>query len=587
MAVRSGMRLSIESRGTWLLYTLAFGVIVLLLWALESARLITPRGIGYVFMTLTVLIYAAIGVLSRTNRLEEYYVAGRRIPAVFNGMATASDWMSAASFISMAGLVYALGYEGLAYIMGWTGGYVLLAVFLAPYLRRLNAYTIPDFVAVRYGEGWPRVVAVLSAILVSLTYLVAQVTGVGVVVSRFIGLPFEIGVFVGLLGIMVCSFLGGMRAVTWTQVAQYIILIVAYLVPVIALSARFTGVPFPQLMYGRALQAIAELEPKLGITKQYLQPFNDWNPLMFIAFTLVLMTGTAGLPHILVRFYTVPSVRQARYSVAWALFFIFLLYFTAPAYAAFARWEILSQVVGQAIHSLPNWVASWARTGLLTITDANRDGILQFSELQINNDIIVLATPEIAGLPYVVAGLIAAGGLAAALSTADGLLMVVATAISHDLYYKLINPRAPDSLRLAVSRVLLLVVAVVAAVLARFRFQFIANIVAWAFSLAAASFFPMLVLGLWWKRTTRAGAMLGMVVGLAITFAYILANRFGGFEVLGIKDVAGGIFGMVANFLLTVVVSLLTPAPDREVQEVVARIRYGGTVREPAVAPGR
>lgn len=560
----------------WGMYTLALAGVVLLVWAMEAAGLISSKGIGYLFMGLTIAIYALIGIMSRTNRLDEYYVAGRQIPGIFNGMATGSDWMSAASFISMAGLIYALGYEGLAYIMGWTGGYVLLAVFLAPYIRKFGHYTIPDFVAARYGDGFPRIVAVVAAILVSSTYLIAQVTGVGVIMSRFLGIPFNVGVFVGLLGVLVCSFLGGMRAVTWTQVAQYIILITAYLVPVITIATRFTGVPFPQLMYGKALTAITELEAKYGITKAYVAPFNDWSPVMFLALTLSLMAGTAGLPHILVRFYTVPSVRESRYSVGWALFFIFLLYFSAPAYAAFARWEILQNIVGQPIASLPAWVQAWTKTGLLTIKDTNGDGILQFGDLIINNDIIVLATPEIAGLPYVVAGLVAAGGLAAALSTADGLLMVVATAISHDIYYKLINPKASDKSRLLLSKVLLIVVALMAAWVAQYRLQFIANIVAWAFSLAAASFFPILVLGIWWKRTNRYGAVAGMIVGLLITFAYIILNRHPAvkLEWFGIKDTAAGIFGMPVNFLITYVVSLLTPAPDQKIQDLVTEVRY-------------
>lgn len=566
----------------WGMYTGAFALVVLLLWGLEAGGIMGQQGIAWTFMLLTVGIYAGIGIMSRTGNLDEYYVAGRSVPGIFNGMATGSDWMSAASFISMAGSLYALGYEGLAYIMGWTGGYVLLALLLAPYIRKFGQYTIPDFVGVRYPGTFPRVSAVIAAILVSGTYLIAQVTGVGIVMSRFLGMRFEIAVFVGLLGILVCSMLGGMKAVTWTQVAQYIILIIAYIIPVAFISMKVTGNPIPQLAYGEALQQVAAKEALLGI-KSYIQPFNDWNMWQFLALTLCLMAGTAGLPHILVRFYTVPSVKETRWSVGWALFFIFLLYFTAPAYAAFARWEILHNVVGQPIASLPAWVASWTKTGLLSITDTNADGILQFAELGINSDLIVLATPEIAGLPYVIAGLVAAGGLAAALSTADGLLMVVATAVSHDLYYKLINQNASDRMRLLISKVLLVVVAVIAASLAQFKFQLIANIVAWAFSLAAASFFPILVLGIFWKRANTKGAITGMIAGLVVTFAYIIWAQTTKQTIGGIQANAAGIFGMPLNFLLTVSISLMTAAPSAKIQEMVERLRYPKHVEDLSV----
>jgi cation/acetate symporter len=558
----------------WGAYTLSFVAVVLLIWGLESAGVMGQRAIGWTFMALTVGIYAVIGIASRTANLDEYYVAGRNIPGIFNGMATGSDWMSAASFISMAGTLYALGYEGLAYIMGWTGGYVLLAVFLAPYIRKFGQYTIPDFVGVRYPGAFPRVVAVLAVILVSGTYLIAQVSGVGLVMSRFLGIRFEVAVFAGLAGILVCSMLGGMKAVTWTQVAQYVILIIAYIVPVAFVAYKVTGVAIPQLMYGEALQANAVKEAALGITKSYLAPFNDWSPFQFLALTLCLMAGTAGLPHILVRFYTTPSVKQTRFSVGWALFFIFLLYFTAPAYAAFARWEVLHNVVGQRIADLPQWVAAWTKTGLLTITDLNGDGILQFAEFGLNSDLVVLAMPEIAGLPYVVAGLVAAGGLAAALSTADGLLMVVATAVSHDLYYKLINKEASERSRLFLSKVLLVLVAVLAASIAQFRFQIIADIVAWAFSLAAASFFPILVLGIFSKRINTIGATAGMIGGLLVTFAYILWAQITKQNIAGILPNAAGIFGMPVNFLLTIGLSYLTSAPSASIQRMVESLRY-------------
>lgn len=556
------------------MYTLAFAVFVVFLWLAEAAGWIGQRGIAWTFMVLTVGIYATIGIMSRTGNLDEYYVAGRTVPGIFNGMATASDWMSAASYISLAGTLYVLGQEGLSYTVGWTGGYVLLAMFMAPYIRKLGAYTIPDFVGVRYPGGLPRIIAVIAAIIVSGTYLVAQVSGVGIIMSRFLGLDFRIACFVGLLGILVCSMLGGMKAVTWTQVAQYIILIVAFILPTIFVSKMITGVPFPQLMYGRALTDVAATETALGITKGYLTPFNDWTQAQFLALIVCLMCGTAGLPHVIVRFYTTPSVRETRFSVGWALFFIGLMYITIPAYAAFARWEVLHNVVGQAIDSLPGWVAAWTKTGLLTINDANLNGLVEYAELGLDADLVVLAMPEMAGLPYVVAGLVAAGGLAAALSTADGLLMVVATAISHDIYFKLINKNASDRTRLNISRVMLVTVAAIAAWIASLRLSIIADIVAWAFSLAAASFFPILVLGIFWKRINTAGAITGMTVGLLTTLGYIIWSSVTGGNVGGILPNAAGIFGMPINFLLTIVISLLTAPPTQEIQNMVDRLRF-------------
>lgn len=558
----------------WGMYTLAFGVFVVVLWLMESAGLIGSRAIGWTFMVLTIGIYATIGILSRTGNLDEYYVAGRTVPGIFNGMATASDWMSAASYISLAGTLYVLGQEGLSYTVGWTGGYVLLAMFLAPYIRKLGAYTIPDFVGVRYPGAFPRVAAVIAAIIVSGTYLIAQVSGVGIIMSRFLGIDFRVACFIGLLGILVCSMLGGMKAVTWTQVAQYIILIVAFIVPTIFVSQKITGIPFPQLMYGRALNDIAATEAALGIAKDYLTPFNDWTQAQFLALITCLMCGTAGLPHVIVRFYTTPNVRETRFSVGWALFFIGLMYITIPAYAAFARWEVLHNVVGQPIDALPGWVEAWTKTGLLTINDANGNGLVEYAEFGINSDLVVLAMPEIAGLPYVVAGLVAAGGLAAALSTADGLLMVVATAISHDIYFKLINRSASDRTRLTISRVMLVTVAAIAAYIASLRLSIISDIVAWAFSLAAASFFPILVLGIFWKRINTAGAITGMIAGLVTTLGYIIWSYNTGQSIGGILPNAAGIFGMPLNFLLTIAISLATAPPRQEIQALVDRLRF-------------
>lgn len=615
--------------------------------------------IGYMFMFCTIGIYALIGVMSRTAKVSEYYVAGRQVPAFFNGMATGSDWMSAASFISMAGAIYGLGYDGLAYIMGWTGGYVLLAVFLGPYLRKFGQYTIPDFLGARYGGNIPRTIGIICAITASFTYLIAQVTGVGIIMSRFLAIDFSIGVFVGLGGILVCSMLGGMKAVTWTQVAQYIILIVAYLVPVTVMSYKHTGVPVSEIMYGQVLQKIdakekainldakelevreafkkqasdvdadlkglpgsldqkkADLQSKLAalpadapaadkekITKAiaalpktaeeakekwtvaqkaataktkaikpYTEPFARMDMKNMLALTFCLMVGTAGLPHILMRYYTVPSVREARISVGWSLFFIFLLYFTAPAYAAFARYEILTNVVGQPFSALPAWVASWGKVGLFTVKDMNADGILQFAEITLNTDFIVLATPEIAGLPYVISGLVAAGGLAAALSTADGLLLTISNALSHDLYYKMINPSASILRRLTISRILLVVVALIAAYVATYRLTIIVELVAWAFSLAAAGFFPALVMGIWDKRANKTGCIAGMLVGFVSCLYYMIGSRFFGVDWWGIKTISSGLFGIPLGFIIIWAVSRLTTPPPKEMLEFIDNVR--------------
>lgn len=640
------------------IYTGGLITLLILLYIGEKLFGLSPTFIGYVFLFGTIAVYAAIGIISRTGNVAEYYVAGRRVPAVFNGMATAADWMSAASFIGMAGALALQGYNGLAFIMGWTGGYVLLGVLIAPYLRKFGAYTVPDFLDARYGGKIPRFVGIVATIMVSFTYLVAQITGVGIITSRLLGLPFEVGVFVGLAGILVCSFLGGMRAVTWTQVAQYIVLIIAYLIPVTVLSFKYTGNPISQISYGFALQEIdkklaqikedpkeqevreihkkkaEELKAKIAALPQSWEegrkkleeqlaslPEGDprrkeiekqlkeypkspeeakkkWTEAMkkaeaaskppkpytqppqtakdmanFLALMLMLMLGTAGLPHVIMRFYTTPTVREARTSAGWALFFILLLYITAPAYAAFGRYEILN-LVGKSFAELPGWVQKWAVVNLITVKDLNGDGIIQFGEISIHPDMVVLATPEIAGLPYVIAGFVAAGGLAAALSTADGLLITISNAISHDLYYKIINPNISPSTRVKIGKALLLIVALIGAWVASFRLAIIVELVAWAFSLAASSLFPVLVLGIWDKRTNKYGAVAGMIVGLVVTLAYMIASRFYGFELFGIKTIAAGIFGMPLNFIVTYVVSRLTPPPPQQLQEFVDHIRY-------------
>lgn len=623
---------------TW--YTLSFVIFTATVGILEWAGVLGKNGIGYAFMGLSVGIYAIIGIVNRTSDPSEYYVAGRNVPSLYNGMATGSDWMSAASFISMAGLLFVQGYNGLAYIMGWTGGYVLLALLLGPYLRKFGQYTVPDFLGARYGGNTARVVGIISAILVSLTYLVAQLTGVGIIVSRFLHINYELGVYLGLLGVLVCSFLGGMKAVTWTQVAQYIILISAYLIPVVTLSIKLFSFPLPEFTYGYLLQRIDVMEKQINgqqvtanlpvdvlnsridaakeketrdiwkaeadalkeemkntsdpaakekleakiktasgqaaAVKQYLAlPTKPVDIMNFLALILCLMVGTAGLPHILTRYYTTPSVKEARSSVAWSLFFIFLLYFTAPAYAAFAKYIVYKDLIGSSMGSLPSWVESWKIVGLFDVVDKNKDGIVQLAEFVIkSSDFVVLATPEIAGLPFTITGLVMAGGLAAALSTADGLLLTIANALSHDLYYKIINPNAPVKLRITISKTLLIVAALIAAYLATFRSALIAETVAWAFSFAASSFFPILVLGIWWRRTTAQGAIAGMVIGLSIAIFYTLGNRFYGVDWFGIKSVASGVFGIAANFLVTILVSLVTPPPAKELQDLVYSVRF-------------
>ncbi|UPY37268.1 sodium:solute symporter family protein [Sediminicoccus sp. KRV36] len=529
-------------------YTGGFAFFVVLLGILEQMG-VPDRIIGYLFVFLTIGVYAYIGIISRTQVASEYYVAGRRVPAIYNGMATGSDWMSAASFIGMAGSLYALGYGGLAFILGWTGGYMLVAILLAPYLRKFGQYTVPDFLGARFGGNWARGLGVIVLITASFVYVVAQIVGVGIITQRFLEVSFLTAVFLGLGGILVCSMLGGMRAVTWTQVAQYIILIIAYLIPAILMSVKISGVPIPQLMYGLALERIEVLEqgfraagmtPPPGVTGWHTAPFIGPNgqfslnaAVNFFALIFCLMVGTAALPHVLMRYFTTPSVREARASVAWSLFFIFLLYFTAPAYAAFGKLEIYQTVIGQPIANLPEWIKNWQiispyGTPWVNIVDVNRDGIVQWGDFRIHPDVVVLATPEIAGLPYVIAGLVAAGGLAAALSTADGLLLALANALSHDVYYKMINRDAPTARRLVISRVLLLVVALAAAWTAGSMGADILFLVAWAFSIAAGGLFAALVMGVWYKKTTNAAACWGMAVGYLVTFFYLIWSEFYG-----------------------------------------------------------
>ncbi|MCZ8122028.1 MAG: cation acetate symporter [Magnetospirillum sp.] len=585
------------------IYTGVFLAFTVLIGILEQLG-VPNRFLGYMYVFGTLMVYAVIGILSRTGQLTEYYVAGRSVPAFYNGMATASDWMSAASFIGMAGSLYLGGFDSHAFIIGWTGGYVLVAVLMAPYLRKFGQYTVPDFFGARYGGNVARLIAVLVLITASFVYMVAQLVGVGIIASRFLALQFEVAVFAGLVGILVCSMMGGMKAVTWTQVAQYIILIVAYLIPVTILSAQVTGVPVPQLMYGQAVEKMEALEKTLGILNSHVNPFSNargeyefLRMLNFLALTLCLMVGTASLPHILMRYFTTPTVREARQSVGWSIFFIYLLYFTAPAYAVFAKLEVYQNVIGQPIAQLPAWVAEWGKVGLVVVNDANRDGILQLAEFRIQQDAIVLATPEIAGLPYVIAGLVAAGGLAAALSTADGLLLAMSNAMSHDVYYKMIDPKADTAKRMLISRVLLVVLALLGAWVAGQLGADILFLVAWAFSIAASGLFAGLVLGVWWKGTSTAGAVAGMLAGFGTCMFLLLMSEFNGPQLKvwldaiapgssianlrgrqvcnfwGISSISVGVFGIPISFLTTIIVSKLTTPPPKEMQDFIDSIR--------------
>ncbi|MBX3623198.1 MAG: cation acetate symporter [Rhizobacter sp.] len=649
---------------------------------------LSRRWIGVIFLLATVLLYAGIGVISRTTDANEYYVAGRRVPAVYNGMATAADWMSAASFISLAGTMYLQGYAGLAFIMGWTGGYCLVALLLAPYLRRFGQYTIPDFLGARYGSHGPRLMGVLAAILCSFTYVVAQIYAIGLIASHLTGVGFEIGIFLGLGGILVCSFLGGMRAVTWTQVAQYIVIVLAFLVPVFWLSVKQTGIPLPQAVYGQQLQKITEREQQLRGDPRELevialfkaraddyaarledvpaalareqqearervarlraedaplariqaaeraqlalprdaetarrlwtqaqanaqaraQPLGGMPPhglafagdprgtpaqqrefddarRNFLALVFCLTIGTAALPHLLMRCYTTPSVRQARQSVTWSLFFILLLYLSAPALAVMVKYEVFNVLVGTPFDHLPAWIANWAKvdSGLMSVSDINHDGLLQLGEIRIGSDMIVLAAPEIGGLPFVVSGLVAAGALAAALSTADGLLLTISNALSHDVYFRMIDPQASNGRRVTISKMLLLGVALSAAAVAAQKPADIVFLVSAAFSIAASALFAALVLGVFWKRTTAAGAVSGMAAGLSVTLYYMVRNEAWMRDIFhvtvpvdlwfGIQPISAGLFGVVASLLVTVAVSLVTRARGSRTDAIVDQIR--------------
>ena len=538
----------------------------------------------YILVGVTFGAYLYIGYLNRVKDTKGFYVAGQGVPAFYNGAATAADWMSAASFISMAGLISFMGYDGTVYLMGWTGGYVLLALLLAPYLRKYGKYTVPDFVGDRYYSRTARIVAAIAAIFVSLTYVAGQMRGVGVVFSRFLGVPIEMGVIIGMAVVAFFAVLGGMKGITWTQVAQYTVLILAYLIPSWAIAAKLTGIPFPQLAFTVTdiTQRLNQIQIDLGMN-EYTMPFASKPMLDVFCITFALMVGTAGLPHILVRFYTVPNVRSARWSAGWALLFIALLYTTAPALAAFARYNLVTSLNGKEIAQVQqeDWVKSWGATGLLKLEDKNGDGVLQMSkdakasEVTIDRDIIVLSTPEVAGLSHWVIALVAAGGLAAALSTAAGLLLVISSSVAHDIYTKLINPEASEARRLGVGRIMIFVAVLVAGYFGINPPGFVAQVVAFAFGLAAASFFPIILLGIFDKRTNRAGAVTGMVLGLGFTMFYIVGNRFFGMKpwFFGISSEGIGTIGMVLNLVVTFVVSRLTEPPPQEIQDFVEMVR--------------
>ena len=654
-----------------------------------------PRNwIGGSFLIATVLVYAGIGLMSRTTDESEYYVAGRRVPAVYNGMATAADWMSAASFIGTAGVLYLQGFDGLAYVLGWTGGYCLVAVLLAPYLRRFGQFTIPDFLGARYGGHAVRLIAVAATVLVSFVYVVVQVYGVGLVTSHLTGFSFEIGIFVGLGGVLVCSFLGGMRAVTWTQVAQYIVLIIAYTVPVMWLSVQQTGSWLPVFSYHQQLAVVSQREAQLlhdpaevevrkllatraddaqrkladvpaamasdrdALARDIERMRGDNAPLAriqqaerrlerlpgteaearvvyqrehdvartqslplaglapqagasaapeggrarvnFLALVFCLMLGTAAMPHVLTRYYTTPSVAEARRSVGWALLFIVLLYISAPALAVMVKYQVFTELVGTSFGSLPDWIRRWSKLDptLVSVQDINGDGFLQFAELRLGGDMIVLAAPELGGLPLVVTYLVAAGGLAAALSTADGLLLTISNALSHDFVFRLARVRTSAIKRVMLSKMMVLVTAVLAAWVASLRIANILPFVTAAFSLAAATFFPALVLGIFWRRANRAGAVAGMLAGVGLCLWYMARNLPGPRAWLslgpagadlrwwGIDPMSAGVFGVPLGCAVLVVVSLLTRRPAAAELAMVDALRRPRPLAHPAGQDG-
>jgi|TARA_B110000977_G_scaffold87919_1_gene116927 cation/acetate symporter len=545
----------------------------------------------YLLVGVTFFIYMIIAIVARAGSTKEFYVAGGGIHPIVNGMATAADWMSAASFLSMAGLIAFMGFSGGQYLMGWTGGYVLLALLLAPYLRKFGKFTVPDFIGERYYSKNARLVALICALFISFTYVVGQMKGVGVAFARFLNVPFDTGVLIGIGIVFFYAVLGGMKGITYTQVAQFCVLIFAFTVPAIYISLQMTGNPIPQVGFGSKGTDGVYLLEKLNLLSQDLgfdayTSIDKGNLVNMFFITGALMFGTAGLPHVIVRFFTVPRVKDARISAGWALLFIAILYTTAPAVAVFARTNIINTLSEKSYSEVPQWFTNWEKTGLLTFDDKNKDGIIQYvadtqiNELTVDQDIIVLANPEIANLPPWVIGLVVAGGLAAALSTAAGLLLVISTSISHDLLKNYLRPDISEKNELYAARVAI-AVAVVAAGLAGLNPPgFVAQVVALAFGLAASSFFPAIILGIFDKRMNKEGAITGMIVGIVFTASYIIyfKPQLGGPGLpenfwWGISPEGIGTLGMILNFIIALIVSRFTTAPPKEVQELTERIR--------------
>ena len=546
----------------------------------------------YILVGLTFALYIGIAIWSRASSTNDFYVAGGGVSPLANGMATAADWMSAASFISMAGLISFMGYDGAVYLMGWTGGYVLLALLLAPYLRKFGKFTVPDFIGDRYYSNTARTVAVICALFVSFTYVAGQMRGVGVVFSRFLQVDITWGVVIGMAIVFFYAVLGGMKGITYTQVAQYCVLIFAFMVPAIFISIELTGHILPQIGFGSTLEGtdtylldrLDGLNEELGFAAY---TSGSKSVIDVFCITAALMVGTAGLPHVIVRFFTVPRVRDARLSAGYALIFIAILYTTAPAIAAFARTNMINSVSNVGINDLPRWVTNWQTTGLITIEDKNNDGRVQYvadaeqNEFVADRDIMVLANPEIARLPNWVIALVAAGGLAAALSTAAGLLLVISASVSHDLIKKQINPDISESAELWVARGAAAVAVVIAGLFGIYPPDFVAAVVALAFGLAAASFFPAIIMGIFYKRMNQQGAVSGMIVGLSVMIFYILKFKFdllgGGTPEdwwFGISPEGFGFVAMIVNFVVSLVVCQFTPPPPADIQDLVEDIRY-------------
>lgn len=544
----------------------------------------------WLLIAITFSLYIGIAIWSRASSTKEFYVAGGGVSPLANGLATAADWMSAASFLSMAGLISFSGYDGSVYLMGWTGGYVLLALLLAPYLRKFGKFTVPDFIGDRYYSNVARSVAVFCALIVSFTYVAGQMRGVGMVFSRFLEVDITTGVLIGMIIVLFYAVLGGMKGITYTQVAQYCVLIFAFMVPAIFISIQITGNPIPQIGFGSTgadgvylLDKLDGLHRELGF-HEYTSGSKSKLDVFFI--TAALMVGTAGLPHVIVRFFTVKKVSDARKSAGWALLFIAILYTTAPAIAVFARTNLIETVSNKPYKELPPWVGNWEKTGLMKFDDKNSDGLVQYladpvmNELTVDKDIMVLANPEIAGLPNWVIALVAAGGLAAALSTAAGLLLVISASVSHDLIKKMINPKISEKGELIAARFSAIIAVSIAGYFGIYPPDFVAATVALAFGLAAASFFPAIILGIFVKRMNKEGAVAGMVIGMLCMLYYMVKFKFGWFGGgskedwwFGISPEGFGTVAMMINFIVSIGISAMTPRPPMEIQELVENIR--------------